>query len=68
MGKDFANNRSSAPTPELLGQFNTGLLTAVKEAFEAGVLAGKVEIVLTDAQVDKIVAAIKPLVIAQIKK
>ena len=44
MGTDNLNNRSTAPTPELLGQINTDMLAVIRQAFEAGVIAGRMEI------------------------
>jgi hypothetical protein len=44
MGTDNQNNRSTAITPEIAGKINTDLLAAVKEAFEAGVIAGQQQI------------------------
>jgi hypothetical protein len=46
MGKAFENNRSSAPTVEMAAQINTDLLASVKEAFAAGVTAGRQEVLL----------------------
>ena len=45
MGTDNQNNRSTALTPEALGQINTDLIAACRLAFEAGVAAGKLEII-----------------------
>jgi hypothetical protein len=47
MGHPNDNNRSSALTPEIAGKFNADLITAVKEAFEAGVVAGRQEVLLS---------------------
>ncbi len=45
-----ATNRSTAPTPEALAIAVADQTASVREAFEAGVKAGTVELVLTDAQ------------------
>jgi hypothetical protein len=47
MGTDNQNNRSTALTPELAGKINADLLAAVQEAFEAGVVAGRQEVLLS---------------------
>ena len=67
MGHPNENNRSTAITPEIAGQINTDLLAAVKDAFAAGVTAGRVEIILTDAQVEKITDVIRPYIAANFK-
>lgn len=45
MGTENLNNRSTAMTPEVLGQLNADAIVACKQAFEAGVAAGKAEII-----------------------
>lgn len=57
MGTENLNNRSTAITPELAGQINTDLLAAVKEAFEAGVIAGRQEVLLVfEEEIEKVVS------------
>ena len=58
VGTENQNNRSTAMTPEIIGQVNTDMLAVCKESFEAGVKAGTIEVILTDAQVDVLALAL----------
>jgi hypothetical protein len=57
MGTENQNNRSTALTPEIAGQINADLIAAIKDAFEAGVIAGRQEVLLAfEEKIEKVIA------------